>query len=242
MLSPSPIFEIEGNFLIWEPNVKSPGKHRLIDSNRPQTTHFKYGILNINSGTISLAKKRHFLKFLVMFILTPIWGGFIIGLGVLIGSILGQRCQNYVAIILLAIAALVIWLFLFLIGKIIYPIQKNLTLARIANARLKHIQITRNNTVENTGMLGVDFTVVPGDFTESPSDPLSLKSVDAQRCCFVTFVALSRTDASELKKMLPKTQVSLTGKFNPDIPPQEAARWIASETNAEKKTFSFRPS
>lgn len=226
-------------FLNLGARPKSPLGHRLIDSNRPATTHFKDGSLTINADTISLVKNRHFIRFLTFVLLTPVWGGLTIGVAVLVGSLLGDIANKHVGTTLLVVAAIVISAVAILISMFVKPIRRQFLLSQVANAQIKHVQITRNDLAVSAGWLGVDFSVVSVDSTVSTIGELAtLPAADAEKSSFVTFIARSESDASALWQLLPKTQVLLRGKRNADIPPQQAARWINPETRTTRPELS----
>jgi hypothetical protein len=222
-------WEASGTFLVWEPDLKSCDRHRLVDSDRPATTFFKKGRLTINGGTVALEKNRHFVRVLTFLLCTPLWGGLAIGLAALAWPLFGHSLDNRVGAVILITLAIAATACAFLIGRLIKPIQRQYALAQVANVQLKLIQLTRNNVPVKAGRLGVDFCVVPPeamDLNHGQAD--SLKFADAQRCSFVTFIAESQSEASSLEKWLPKQQVPLTGKRDPNIPPQQTARWVES--------------
>lgn len=210
--------------MIWEPNGKSPPGHRLLDSDRPATSYFKYGSVTTNGETIFLEKNRILIWLLAFVVLTPVWVGLMIGLGFLLELLAKNFTDSHVGFTLLFLAATAISSTVLVIVKIFKPIRRQFSRSQIANARINHLQSFRNNAPTRAGLLGIDFSVVPpGALVEGAPGNGSLRIASPAKCSFVTLVALDEGAAKLLWEWMPTTQVALEGKLNPNIPPQQAA-------------------
>lgn len=235
---------LSGKFLIWEPDSKSPPGHRLLDSDRPSTSHFKYGSLTIEGETIFLKKTRNFIRLLAFIALAPVWGGLIIGLGFLFELISRDVVDRHPGLTFLISAMVVISVVVLVISRVFKPIRRRFPRSQIVNVRIKHVEEYRYNSMEaalgslkvspvRAGSLGIDFSVVPPDaFLEAAQDSGSLQIASPEKCSFVTFIACAESEAKSLMQRLPSTRVALAGKLNPDIPPQEAAPKMPAQTEA----------
>lgn len=262
---------LSGKFLIWEPDSKSPPGHRLLDSDRPSTSHFKYGSLTVEGETIFLKKTRTFVRLLALVVLTPVWAGLTIGLCFLFELISRNVVDRHPGLTLLFAAVAAISVVVLIICRIFKPIRRRFPRSQIANVRMKHLEEYRKNSLTATdwlwiflvgagwlgvsrtrtrrispinadclkvspvgaGLLGIDFSVVPaGAFLEAAQDNGSPRIASPDKCSFVTFIALAEFEARSLMQRLPSTQVALAGKPDPDIPPQEAAPKMPTQTEA----------
>jgi hypothetical protein len=230
---------LRGAFLIWEPDGKSPPGHRLLDSDRPATSSFKYGSLTTDAETILLKKNRIFIWVLAFAASTPVWGGLIIGLSFLLDLLAKSVVDRNLGLTFLFSSAVVISMTIIIIGKVFKPIRRQFSRSQIANARINHVQSLRNNAQKFAGQVGVDFSVMPpGAYVESAQGSGSLRIANPEKCSFVTFIALGEAEARALREWLPMTQAALGGKINPDIPPQQAAPKMSTQSGA---TASGRP-
>jgi len=134
-----------GSFLIWEPDLKSLNRHRLVDSDRPATSFFKQGRLTVKGGMIYLEKNRHFVRLLTFVLCAPLWGGLAIGLAILAWLWFGHSLGSDAGVIIPIAGIVSASACAFLIGRVVRPIRRQYALAQVANVQLKHIQMTRNN-------------------------------------------------------------------------------------------------
>jgi hypothetical protein len=225
-----------GSLLVWEPDSKVPGVHRLIDSERPSTSYFKYGSLTIEGETLFFEKKRNFIRVLAFAALTPVWGAVIIGLSYPIWWLSPDFTQKYAGRLVLIDAVLVISAFILALRKFIKPIRRRFSRAEIANVRAKEVQRPQFLNA-GAAYVAVDFSVIPSESMIAAAQKTgSLPVANAEKCTFVTFVAYGGSLAMALQQWLPATQVALAGNLNGDIPPQQAAPRSSAQTEASGRS------
>ena len=225
--------------MIWEPDGKSPPGHRLLDSERPATSYFKYGNLATDADTVILEKNRILIRVLAFAALTPVWGGLIIGLSLLLELLAKNVVDRNLGLAFLFSSAVIISMTIIIIAKVFKPIRRQFSRSQIANARINHVQSFPNHAQKLAGQLGIGFSVIPpGAYVEGAQGSGSLRMANPEKCSFVTFVAHGEAEARILGEWLPMTQVALVGKINPDIPPQQAAPKMSKQSGV---TANDRP-
>lgn len=220
-----------GGFLVWEPDTKSPGRHRLVDSDRPSTTFFKLAQLKVDSQAVTLKKNRHMARILVFLLLMPVGGGLVIGSLALLWNFFGHFFDHYAGIVVLIGLGVTAAGVGYFVCWIIKPLRRQFPFARITNVHTRPLQRTYNGAPTGATLMGVDFFVAPPASPESSAVDAN-KAIDANLCSFVTLLVDSAQEAASFVQWLPKKQVRLAGRPDPDIPPQQNATWVQPQVAA----------
>ena len=151
--------------------------------------------------TVIFEKNRILIWVLAFAALTPVWGGLIIGLSLLLELLAKSIVDRHLGLSFLFSSAVIISMTIIIIGKIFKPIRRQFSRSQIANARINHVQSFRNNAPKSAGQVGLDFSVMPpGAYVESAQGSGSLRIANPEKCSFVTFIASGEVEARVLRE------------------------------------------